>query len=55
MEEERLAGSPVLVVNLRAVFHCDRVHVFLLCVLWGASILTEDRVDDRARTFTGAV
>ena len=26
VEEERLTCAPILKVNLRAVFHCDRVH-----------------------------
>jgi hypothetical protein len=28
MEKDRLAGTPIFVVNLRPVFYRDRVHVF---------------------------
>ncbi len=27
-ENDGLTAAPILVVNLYAVFHCDRVHVF---------------------------
>ena len=32
MEKERLACSPILEVDLRAVFHCNRSHVSSPCV-----------------------
>src|ERR1700692_3402096 len=27
MEKDRLAGTPIFVINLSPVFHCDRVHI----------------------------
>jgi hypothetical protein len=50
VEEERLAASPILEVNLGAVFYFDRIHVLSPCVLVAAVFLWANK--NRVKTAT---